>query len=64
MSDPRRWRHDLSNQLGIVVGFAELLLSETDPGDPKHADLQEICTAARRALELLGQAPGGEADAR
>jgi signal transduction histidine kinase len=56
---PGRWRHDLKNQLGIVIGFAELLLNEMEPADGHRADLQEIHTAARRALELLSQMPDG-----
>jgi hypothetical protein len=28
-----RWRHDLTNQLGIILGFAELLLEALDPSD-------------------------------
>ena len=50
-----RWRHDILNQIGIILGFAELLLDEMDPADPKRADIQEISTAAQRAMELLQQ---------
>ena len=54
-----RWRHDLKNQLGIVIGFSELLLAEMEPADRHRADVDEIHTAARRALELLSGAPQG-----
>lgn len=50
-----RWRHDISNQLGIILGFAELLLDEMDPGDARRADIQEIAAAAQKALDLIRQ---------
>ena len=50
-----RWRHDITNQLGIILGFAELLLDELDPGDARRADIQEIATAAQKALDLIRQ---------
>lgn len=50
---PPGWRHDMKNQLGIVLGFADLLLSELDSADPRRADIQEIHQAATRAMELL-----------
>lgn len=56
MSDHRgssRWRHDMKNQLGIILGFSELLLDEFAPADPRRGDVQEIHTAAARAMELL-----------
>jgi hypothetical protein len=28
---PDRWKHDLKNQLGIVLGFSALMLEELDP---------------------------------
>jgi hypothetical protein len=50
-----KWRHDLKNQLGIVLGFSELALQEL-PGDhPLHADIEEVFKAAQRAMEILGQ---------
>jgi hypothetical protein len=53
-----RWRHDLKNQLGIVLGFSELLLNELDPASAQRADIEEIHVAAQRALELLATLPG------
>jgi signal transduction histidine kinase len=53
-----RWRHDLKNQLGIVLGFSELLLNELDPASAQRADIGEIHVAAQRALELLATLPG------
>ena len=48
-----RWRHDFKNQLGIIVGFSEVLLGELDESDPHFQDVEEIHKAARRALDLL-----------
>ncbi len=57
-----RWRHDLKNQLGIVLGFSELLLNELDPASAHRADIDEIHVAAERALELLATLPGEAAE--
>ncbi len=60
-----KWRHDLKNQLGIVVGFSELVFGEMDPADRHRADVEEIHRAAQRALALLSDvpAPAGHGDA-
>ena len=50
-----RWRHDMKNQLGVILGFSDLLLEEMDPADPRRGDVQEIHTAAARAMELLAR---------
>ena len=50
-----RWRHDLKNQIGIVLGFSELLLQETNEGHPLRGDLEEIAKAARRAMALVDE---------
>ena len=58
MSEPTpdaRWRHDLKNQLGIVLGFSELLLEDLDRSSPMRADLEEILKAGRRAMALVDQ---------
>jgi hypothetical protein len=50
-----RWRHDLKNQLGIVLGFAELLLQDLEEQAPMRADVEEILKAGERAMALLAQ---------
>ncbi|OFW29957.1 MAG: hypothetical protein A3H97_04015 [Acidobacteria bacterium RIFCSPLOWO2_02_FULL_65_29] len=55
---PPGWRHDMKNQLGVVLGFADLLLNELEPDDPRRADIQEIHRAAARARELLLELDG------
>ena len=44
--------HEFNNPLGIVMGFAEDLLSETDPSSPQHRSLQIINEEARRCQKL------------
>jgi signal transduction histidine kinase len=48
-----RWRHDLKNQLGIVLGFAELMLQDLDEKHPLRADIEEILKAGERAMALV-----------
>lgn len=55
VTDDERGRHDLQNQLAIVQGFADLLLSDTPPDDPRRKDLEEIHKAAGTALEMLAR---------
>lgn len=45
--------HMFKNHLAIVVGFADLLLSEMDEADPRRKDVLEIHKAAHAALALL-----------
>ncbi len=47
--------HLLSNQLAVIVGFVELMLSEAVPGDPHFNDLVEIRAAAVAAANLISQ---------
>jgi len=46
--------HSLSNQLGIILGFVELVLETTPEGDPRRPDLLEIKQAAETAMNLMG----------
>jgi len=50
-----RWRHDLKNQLGIILGYSELMLEEMDPSNPFREDVEEILKAIQKALTLLGE---------
>ena len=56
-------RHDFKNQLAIIRGFAEILLSESPAGDPRRRDLEEIHKAAVNALDLLARVTPATADA-
>ena len=48
--------HTLSNHLAVILGFVELVISETRPDDPRRPDLFEIRDAAVEAARLLGRA--------
>jgi signal transduction histidine kinase len=66
MSEPAqsfdRWLHDVRNQLSIILGFSEILLQEVDSADAKHSDIQEIHTAAERAMAAINRAPRRQED--
>ncbi|HAA02998.1 MAG TPA: hypothetical protein DCE18_06480, partial [Syntrophobacteraceae bacterium] len=47
--------HDFNNALGPVLGYAELLLAELAPGDPRHEELEQIRQAGIRARDLTRQ---------
>jgi hypothetical protein len=57
MSDSPKYEpeilHKLKNHLGVVVGFAELLLAEFPDDDPRRADMLQIAEAAGAAMALL-----------
>jgi signal transduction histidine kinase len=54
MTDDKH-HHDFKNQLGIILGFSEMLLAEAAADDPRRDDFDEIHKAARAALDLLGR---------
>jgi len=49
------WRHDLKNQLGIVLGYSELILQVLNQSNPMRTDVEEIMKAAQHALTLVRQ---------
>lgn len=51
------FKHDLKNQLGIVLGFIELLIEDTPETDPRRQDMLEIRKAASASLAILNRAP-------
>ena len=55
MSRPsgRKLAHELSNQLGIVISYAELLLEELGAADPNRRDIEAIDRASRRLQKLF-----------
>jgi hypothetical protein len=55
MIDHDKSRHDFKNQLGIILGFSELLMTEAAAEDPRRGDLEEIHKAAQAALDLLAR---------
>lgn len=45
--------HNLKNQLGIVLGFIDLLIEDTPDSDPRRADLLEVRKAARACHDIV-----------
>ena len=43
----------MKNQLGIIIGFVELLIEETGASDPRLDSLLEIRIAAQACLKLV-----------
>ena len=46
--------HALSNQLAVILGFAELVLADTPADDPRRESLIEIRDAAVEAAKIIG----------
>jgi hypothetical protein len=53
MTDWREHDHALKNHLGIILGYAELLVQESAPDDPRRGDFEEILRAATAAVRLV-----------
>lgn len=51
--------HALSNHLAVILGFIELVLTETADGDPRKEDLEEIRTAAHECARIVSLAQKG-----
>ncbi len=45
--------HTFKNQLGIALGFVDLLIDEADTGDPRVSDLQQVQRAVQQAMDML-----------
>ena len=52
--NPPDLEHALRNDLAIILGYAELLLQDAAPDDPRREDFEEVLKAARAALRLVG----------
>ena len=52
-SSEGRRLHNVRNQLSVILGFCDLLLSEIPEHDRKHGDILEMRKAANTALTLL-----------
>ncbi|OGK06959.1 MAG: hypothetical protein A2W80_19310 [Candidatus Riflebacteria bacterium GWC2_50_8] len=47
--------HDFNNKLGIIIGYAEMALTDMDSADPLYPDLTVILEAAKNSAELTKQ---------
>ena len=59
----RKRAHELNNQLGVIVSFAELLLDELDAEYRHRGEIEAIDGAARRLMQLLDAGQLSEAAA-
>jgi two-component system, cell cycle sensor histidine kinase and response regulator CckA len=56
--DPGRvLMHDFRNLLAVIVNYSELIGQELDDPDAVRADVQEIRSAAERALTMIDKLP-------
>jgi len=49
--------HDFRNLLAVIVNYSELIAEETDDPEAVKADIQEVRTAAERAIALTEKLP-------
>ncbi|HET8667514.1 MAG TPA: response regulator, partial [Terriglobales bacterium] len=47
--------HDFNNLLGVIIGYAELALSDLTPDNPSRSKIEPISKAASRAASLTAQ---------
>ncbi len=47
--------HDFNNMLSIIIGHADMLMSQIQPSDPAFGSLKEIMKAGERSAELTKQ---------
>ncbi len=45
--------HEIDNPIGVIMGFAELLLEDAPPGDPRREDLTRILDESRRCKRIV-----------
>lgn len=58
----RRIVHDLNNAITSINGFADLLVTRLDPGDPARASAEQIRAAGLRAAGLVRSLTDGAAE--
>ncbi|NIQ96290.1 MAG: two-component sensor histidine kinase, partial [Desulfuromonadales bacterium] len=46
--------HEIDNPIGIILGYAELLLDECDDADPRREDLRAIIAECKRCKRITG----------
>jgi two-component system, cell cycle sensor histidine kinase and response regulator CckA len=59
--DPNRALiHEFRNLLAVIVNYSELIAEETDDPEAIKADIQEVRSAAERAIALTDKLPRPE----
>ena len=49
--------HEFRNLLAVIVNYSDLIAEETNDPEAVKADIQEVRSAARRAIELTEKLP-------
>lgn len=47
--------HDYNNMLGVIQGYAELVLDDLNQDDPKYSDMEQIIKASKRSADITRQ---------
>ena len=47
--------HDFNNMLTVIITYAQLVLQDLDPDDPRRSDVDEILRAGQRSADLTKQ---------
>ncbi len=47
--------HDFNNILGVIIGFADMVLDDVPPGSRIRTDLEKVLQAGYRGKDLVGQ---------
>ncbi len=47
--------HDFNNILGVILGRADMIMEELEPGQPFYTDMEEIIKAGNRSVDLIRQ---------
>jgi signal transduction histidine kinase len=55
--DVRTLVHDIRNLLAVIINYSELIAEETADEDAVKADIEEIRSAAERAIGLTEKLP-------
>lgn len=45
--------HDFNNMLGVILGYAEMIMDNIKPSEPIYEDLKEIQNAANRSVDIV-----------
>jgi hypothetical protein len=53
VADDTDFEHSLKNYIAIILGYADLVLEDMAPDDPRLPDMREIHKAATAAVALL-----------
>jgi signal transduction histidine kinase len=49
--------HEFRNLLAVIVNYSDLIAEETNDADAVKADIQEVRSAAQRAIALTEKLP-------